>query len=273
MSHEEHRMCGWLFAPFAAIGRHWEILARATTIALKTKFAGSLLGLIWLVVGPLLLLSLYATIYAVIFKIRPTGMTQIGYVLYVFSGLVPFLAFSAGLTAGTMSLTVNKELLLNTVFPAEFVPLREVLSNSLTIVTGLALVAIINLVVGTYSIWWLLLPVVILFQLMFVTGIVWLLSLANLVIRDIEQLLSLITIALLIVTPIAYTPDMIPASLKAIIYVNPLSYYVIAFQYILVLNTMPPIEILIIGSVISIFSFCGGYYVFRRAKQVMFDYV
>jgi len=266
-------MTAWLSAPFVSIYGYRRVLGRTLVQSLKANFAGSILGVVWLILGPLLLLILYALIYAVVFQVRPVGMSQTGYILYVFSGLVPFLAFSAALNAGTTSLSTNKELLLSTVFPPELVPLRIVIANSATILSGVVIIGVISAFTGHLSWAWLAIPIVALGQLMFVIGVVWVLSLANLLIRDIQQLLMYATISLLIVTPIAYTPEMIPDSLKAVIYLNPLSYYIISFQHIFVLGRVPPAEIATIGCLLSILSFCGAHAIFNRAKQVFLDHV
>jgi lipopolysaccharide transport system permease protein len=241
-------------------------------VELRSLYAGSLLGLFWVVVGPIVLLSLYAVIYIFIFRIRPTTLSQGMYVLHIFSGLVPFMAFSASLFAGSTSLSLNKQVLLNTVFPAELVPLRAVLVNSVTIVSGLAVVCLLGAFLGQLSAWVLLLPLIIVLQVMFVAGLVWILSLANLVLRDIQPILTFVLLALLIATPIAYTPDMIPGGLAPIIWCNPLAYFVMSYQYALVLQTMPPIHIAAAALIAGVTSFGFGYWVFQRAKLVMFDY-
>ena len=67
------------------------LLWRSVLVSLRQRFAGSTLGLAWHVLGPAILLLLYAMIYLVIFRVRPVGMDPLTYVLYIFSGLVPLL--------------------------------------------------------------------------------------------------------------------------------------------------------------------------------------
>ena len=265
-------MLRWLTAPFRILLENWDVFGRTTLVALRATYAGSALGIVWLALGPVLLLALYALIYAVVFKVRPVDMSQFGYVLYVFSGLVPFIAFSTALNAGATALSANKEVLLSTMFPPELVPLRVVIANSMSIVVGLALICAISAAAGQVSWSWLLLPLFVVLQTMFVAGLVWVLSLLNLVMRDVQQMLLFLTIALLIVTPIAYTPSMTPASLKPVIYLNPLSYYVISFQHIIVHQSAPPYELFAPAAAISVASFCGAFWAFQKAKQLFFDF-
>lgn len=258
--------------PFMTIFRHRKILLRTTLVDLKGLYAGSLLGIVWIGIGPLLLLCLYASIYLVIFRFRPTELTQVGYVLYIFSGLVPFLAFSSSLGSGAASLASNKQVLLNTVFPAELLPFRAVLVNSVSLLAGLVIVLVVDAALDQPSVWAMALPVLVVLQIMFTAGVIWVISLANLVVRDIQQSLTYVTLALLIATPIAYTPDMIPPTLQPLIWINPLAYYVICYQHVLVLNAMPPTWAMIAATIAALVSFTVGFRMFQHAKQVIFDY-
>lgn len=262
-----------LVAPVRLFWRHALILYQTSLVEIRGLYAGSQLGLFWLLLGPALLLSLYAFIYAVVFNVRPSDMTQVEYIIYIFCGLIPFLGFSAALVSGVTSLSANKSILSNTVFPAELIAFRAVIVSAVTMCMGLLLVCMADVLRGEATMTLLLLPVVIVLQTMFLVGLVWILSLLNLVFRDVQQFVNYITIMLLIASPIAYTPSMIPETMKLVIYLNPLSYYVVAFQDLILLNTLPPINIMVIGAVLAITSFSLGFWVFQKAKQGLFDYV
>ncbi|GAM97930.1 O-antigen export system permease protein RfbD [alpha proteobacterium U9-1i] len=261
-----------LSAPFVAINKHRSILLRTTWVEIRSAYAGSVLGVIWVIVGPLLMLSVYALTYAVIFKVRITTMTTTEYVLYVFCGIVPFLAFAQALSAGTLSLSSNRAVMLNTVFPAEMIPLRSVLVGSASMATGSIILLFSDFAFSSPSWTFALVPIVALFLLMFTTGVCWLLSLAALLVRDLAQMIYFITMMLLILTPIAYTPEMIPDEMKSLMYGNPLYYFVICFQYLIILDQIPPVSTLIAGGAMSLIVFAFGYSVFRRSKQVFYDF-
>jgi lipopolysaccharide transport system permease protein len=77
---------------------------------------------------------------------------------------------------------------------------------------------------------------------------------------------------LLIITPIAYTPDMIPDEMKTLMQFNPLYYFVTCFQYIIILDQVPPVNTLLTGAIVSVAFFTVGYSVFHRSKQVFYDF-
>jgi len=261
-----------LIAPFAAIVRHHSILLRTTWVDIKASFAGSVLGVVWVIVGPLLMLSVYALTYAVIFKVRIPSLSTSEYVLYVFCGIVPFLAFAQSLSSGTLSLSSNRAVMLNTVFPAEMIPLRSVLVGSASMVTGTLILLFSDFMWSRPSWLFLLIPIVMVFQIMFSAGVCWLLSLAALLVRDLQQLVYFITMMLMIITPIAYTPDMIPEGMQTLMLFNPLYYFVTCYQYIIILDRIPPADTLIIGALVATFFFALGYSVFHRSKQVFYDF-
>ena len=124
----------------------------------KTKYIGSILGSFWVVFLPLLQLSIYAVLYAFIFRVRPSGLDEFGYVLLVFSGLVPLLSFSEMLNGATGSLSTNKSILLNTVFPAELIPLRAALAASVPGIAGLCITIFYGLTLGRSGIAILVIP-------------------------------------------------------------------------------------------------------------------
>lgn len=263
----------FITGPIGLIAHNAYLLSRTTIVELRIQYAGSLLGMFWVVLGPILLLSIYTAVYAFIFRVRPETLTVEEYILYVFSGLVPFLAFSASLTQGAMALASNKQVLLSTVFPPDLLPVRSVLIASLILPVGLCLIIAADVIWGTPSlINFLVVPFLIL-QIMFLSGIAWILSLLTIVIRDIQQLLQYATILLLIITPIAYTPDMIPKKLQLLIYANPLCYYTTTFQYIISYEKLPPNEILLGTIIISLMSFYGGFWIFQKIKASFYDYV
>jgi lipopolysaccharide transport system permease protein len=187
------------------------------------------------------------------------------------SGLLPFLGFAEALSMGTSSLSSKKSLLLNTVYPSELIPLQAVLSSHMTLFVGVFLLVASSLILlHTLSYTIIAIPYLILLQLMFTAGIVWFLSILNLLIKDIQQSLSFVTMLLMIMSPIAYTPAMVPSSLKLLIYMNPFSYYVWSYQDLFVRGIIT--HNLVIATCISVISFVLGYSFYTKTKKVFYEF-
>ncbi len=130
----------------AAIVSHLRLLASITRVELAKRYAGSVLGLAWVVLQPALLLSVYLFVYMVIGGRGTVSISKnFEFVLYVFCGLVPYLGFMEALTTGGLSIKQNINLVKNVMLPIELIPVRSVIvgmaSEFVSIVLVLLLVA------------------------------------------------------------------------------------------------------------------------------------
>jgi lipopolysaccharide transport system permease protein len=240
----------------------------------RQRYAGSLLGSLWAILYPLALLSFYATIYVVVFKVRATGLTPSGYTVMVMAGLVPIIMFSEALSMGLSSIQSQKSLLLNTVFPAELMPVRAVLAGQVPSAGALAITFTAAMWQGQSSLLLVVfvVPVIWLFLVLFVIGLSWILSLVVLVARDVQQAIGIVFMAVMVLSPMGYTPAMVPEGLKFIIWLNPMSYFVLCFQSVLAFGRFPDPTVFATAALLGTISFAGGLYFFRRTKFVFMDY-
>ncbi len=252
---------------------HAGLLLRVTWSDLGRRYAGSFLGLGWVVIAPAVLFGLYAVIYLLVFRVQVPGLDRGAYVLYIFSGLVPYLMTAEALTAGVGSVVVNRSILNSTVFPIDLAPVKAVLAAQGSMVVGM-IVTVGGVVAAGRAHWTLLLiPVVWALQLLALVGVAWILSLVNVVFRDLQNLIGLLLVILMVASPIAYTPSMVPASVRAVLVLNPLAYFVLAYQKILVLGHVPDLASSLVIVLGSLALFVGGGWFFARVKSVMVDYV
>lgn len=258
--------------PIKLIVNNYHLLASTTRSEIKQKNAGSVLGNAWLILAPLLFLSVYSVIYIMVFNLQPKNLTQLDYVLYIFCGLVPFMAMSETLNTCTSSLLSNKNLLKNTTFPIEILPVKSVIMAHVGFVAGMILVIVFGILLGHVSLVWLFIPVILCLQLMFMIGLSWILSLVNIVVRDTQQFLFILTLILMVASPIAYLPDMVPSKLSGLINWNPFAKYIISYQSIIVYETLPSFDVLISMSLVSFFSFFGGFRLFHRLRNAVVNY-
>ena len=101
----------------------------------------------------------------------------------------------------------------------------------------------------------------------------WFISLLNVLFRDIQNLLTPVLIIMLIISPIAYTPSIVPHSLRPLIILNPFSYFVVGYQQVLTLGIVPSPAHFAAIIVLALVPFVGGSWFFAKAKRVIVDYV
>ena len=108
---------------------------------------------------------------------------------------------------------------------------------------------------------------------MFEIGLVWVLSSINVMVRDLQNVIALIIIMLMMLSPIADPGEAIPAMYSGFLKLNPLYYYIVANQKLLMYQTMPAKEIWIPMILMGLGFFVIGYQLFIRMKRVFVDNV
>lgn len=239
----------------------------------RQRYAGSILGSFWAILYPVLMVAFYATVYVVVFRVRVPNLSPEVYTVLVMSGLSAILMFSESLATGLGAIVNHRSLLLNTVFPAELLPPRSVLASQMPSLISLVLACIAATLLGSASSAALIVvPITWIFLVMFLIGLVWIFSLVALVLRDIQQGINIVNMSMMVLSPMAYTPDMVPSTLKFIIWINPISYFVLCLQAPLALGTWPPPAAMVGAACLGIGTFMLGLLFFRRARFVFVDY-
>jgi len=251
---------------------HRKVLLGISYNEFKGRYAGSILGIGWCVFNPLIMLTVYATVYLLIFKVRVPYLSSTSYVLYIFAGLMPFLMTNEALSGGVGSIVANRAALHNVVFPIDLAPVKAVLQSQVPMIVGLVVILTTLFVLGEIRLTIFLLPVIWFFHIVGLIGLIWILSLINLVFRDLQNIIGILMFIVMVLSPIAYTPEMLPSNLKIIARVNPLAYFIIAYQKVIVLGIIP-IKEMIAFSILSVTLFAVGGYFFYKAKGVFLDYV
>lgn len=257
----------------AYVVTHWRLLWRVTRSESRSRYAGSLLGGGWVVLAPLLILGVYAAVYLVIFPLRPDGLSPMQYVLYIFAGLAPFLALAEALGLGVASVAASRSVLSNVVFPIDLVPAKAVLMAQGPVLAAAPLLLAGTAATGRLSWTAMFVPVLFVLNVLAVIGLMWVLSLLNVVFRDLQNLVGPIVMMLLIASPIAYTPGMVPGAMRLLILLNPFAYFVIAYQKLWVLGELPTLFEGVAIVAITVVSLGAGGWFFARAKRALLDYV
>jgi lipopolysaccharide transport system permease protein len=248
------------------------ILIATTKVEISKRYAGSALGLVWVGLYPLLLLSVYLFVYLVVFKMRFPGYSEMDYVLYVFAGLVPYIGLSEAIQAGTQSIKQNIHLVKNVMLPIEIVPVRAVAAALVGQVVLLILVAGLAALNGTLSPFIITLPLVLALQFLFLLGLVFVLSAVALVVQDTTHFVNLAIMLLMFLSPIGFRADMLPKGYAPLVWANPISYLLDAYRVVLLSNHPASAIMLALYASISIGFFVLGATFFQRFKGVLVDY-
>ena len=227
--------------------------------------------------APLVMLLIYAFVFGVVFQARwghGTEQNLVNFAIVIFCGISAFNIFQECLLRAPMTVVSQPNLVKKVVFPTETLVLSLMGASLFQGVINFALVIIANYIV-THTVHWtiVLLPLTLLPLVFFTLGIAWLLASLGVFFRDIQQVVGLLANALLFLTPIFFSLEALPASLKTFALLNPLAIIVEAVRKVVLWGTIPDLLSL---SLCFVFSWCVmqfGYAVFMRTKPAFADVI
>lgn len=192
---------------------------------LRSRFIGSYTGWLWLLINPLLLLAVYALVFGVIFQARVPEGLDVPFVIWLAIGLWPWLAFSEAILRASESMPQHANLISKVALPRELLALSSATSSFLLQVVGYIVVLISISLMGApihlSGIPHALLILAILFTLACGLGLV--AAALRVFLRDLEQLLPTLLMFCFFLTPIIYSPQMLPDHLQNWILLNPMA--------------------------------------------------
>jgi ABC-2 type transport system permease protein len=245
------------------IYRHtlWDMARRQ----LKTKYAGSKLGIWWAVITPLLLAASINFVFTTAFKIEIKN-----YALFVLSGLIPWFFFSSALNEAANSFAGNSPILKQAIFPREFIPLSIVLANLMNFLISLIFLLPLFIILNPQVIKFLpLLIGIIVIYAIFLSGLGVLFSVINVFFRDLSHLLSFALMVWFWITPVFYFLESIEFPFRWVCLFNPMTYFVILFQAALFWAKAPSFADIFTVLLLSASFFILGYSFFKKKEPLL----
>lgn len=239
---------------------------------IKAKFVGSFAGFLWAFINPLAQIFIYTFVFSFIFQMKLSRL-EIGtdnFVIYLLSGLFPWIAFSEGLSRATGGLLENSNLITKVVFAVELVPTTYV--SSAYILNGLGyMLVLVGLALKGLAGWaWMWIPIVTGLLWLFTLGLAAFLSALCVFLRDTQQILGIVIFMWFYLTPILYPLSMVPASFQNYLKINPLFSFIEIYHQIILRHIMDW-ELLFIAILWTILSISLGFFFFNRLKPSFAD--
>lgn len=217
------------------IFRYRSLLLTLTSRELKARYRGSVLGYLWSLVNPIMLLVVYSFVFTTIFQPRDPDVAP--YALFLATGIFPWFWISTAWVEGTGALLANAGLIRKASFPAELLPLVSVFANlvhfsfALPVLVGAWIVfGQLGHSVGGWSA--LLAPLVVLIQLPMVAGLALGFSALNVHFKDTKDILNNLLTLLFFMTPILYSLKALDGFriLQRVVALNPFTPFLQAYQ-------------------------------------------
>lgn len=204
---------------------------------LQQRYQATMLGKLWLVLQPLLMLLVYAFVFGHVLNIRfdqASNTNNIQFAFYVMAGLIAFNSVADALTRATTCLTDNRQLLLNSDLPVWVLPAVPVLVSlfleALMILVFLIVIAVIEQ--HWLSSFWFI-PILLLIRGCFSLALAYLFSVFNVFVRDIAQALPMMLMGLMLLSPVFYPVSQVPEPFQAFYFWNILTHLLEAYRQVL----------------------------------------
>ena len=259
--------------------RHNYLLYALVKRDVVMRYKGSLFGLIWSIIEPVVLLVIYTVVFGGLFGLRLKDDPSLSaYALDVFCGIVVWMAISEGLNRCTGVILENTSLVKKVIFPGEVLPLKVVLSAIFHQCIGLGTLLLGMLILGKSISWyWLLIPLLLIPQILLTAGIGWFVASITVFIRDVRQVISLGTLCWMFLTPIFYPENLFRTAFNGRfafwITLNPVASLIHNYRQILLRGKMPDWNGFIYTLVLGIILFLSGLWWFNRIKRSFVDVI
>ena len=266
---------GAFFDALATFYRRRWLLRYFVQRQVTRKYKKSYLGFAWAFLSPLIWVFFLTLIFSEIVGLRfrvVEGDPTLNFGLYLYCGLLPFLAFSEAANKGLNTITGNKGLVQQVVFPLELLPLANVITSMIDKIFGLGALLVVLLVFGRELHWTIsLLPLIIVLQLVFVLGLTYFMAILGTYLPDVGEMTRPVIRGMFFFTPIIWTPDRLPEDLRWVVDYNPLAYLVEAYRDLILNGELPGGMATLYFTLFSVALFVVGFALFVRLKPQFAD--
>lgn len=259
------------------LARHRGLLHTLVARELKARYRGSVLGFLWSLVNPALLLIVYSVVFGLILPAR--GVEVEPYALFLVTGLFPWIWLASSLVEGSNAFLANGSLLRKAVFPASVLPMVPVFSNLVHFLFALPVLLAAFLLARAFgyeigALTALLFPLVVLIQIPLVAGLALGLGALNVHFKDVKDILSNVLTLLFFLTPVLYPLEAVPHPLLWwVVRLNPFTPFTLAYQQVLFFEVVPDLTLWAQMISVSAVAWLLGTALFQRLADTLVEAV
>ena len=258
--------------------RYWFLMTQLISRDFKVKYKRSVLGIIWSLLNPILMMSVMAIVFSQMFRFKVEG---INYLVYLMTGLIMFNYFSQASTMAMTSVVDNFTLINKVYIPKYIFPVAKCLfigiDFTLTLIPWLAIIGLSYFGLGQYTchfnIYYLILPYIFICMFLFTVGVGLLLSCVSVFLRDVWHIYGIILTLWNYLTPVFYSVEILPEKLQFLMKFNPMYQFLTAARSIVLYGQRPSFTTMGILAFIGGGMLLFGSFVFRKKQDKFIYYV
>jgi len=251
------------------------LLFQMTKREVVGRYQGSVIGLAWSFLNPLMMLAIYTFVFGVIFSARwqNTG-GHADFAMNLFAGLVVFNIFSECLNRAPMLVLSNVSYVKKVVFPLHILPVTVLLSALFHALVSLGILLLFYIFIHGWPHWSvILLPLVWAPLAMLTLGCSWFLASLGVYLRDIGQVVGVATTALLFLSPVFFPASALPGTVRQWAFLNPLTLPIGQTRALVIHGDMPDWPQLATYAVVSVLIAGMGYVWFDKTRKGFADVI
>lgn len=247
-----------------------DLLAQLVSKDLKLKYRRSVLGYLWSILNPLLIMLVMVLVFSSYFRFDVAN-----YPVYLIIGQTIYNYVNNATTHAIYSITDNGALLKKVYVPKYIFPLSKVTSDMMDFIFSLGAMVLVMVVTRTpFSMYLILLPYVAIQVYVFTLGMGMFLAQAAVFFRDVRYIYNVFLTAWLYATPIFYPISILPGKIRWVVtHLNPLYYYIEQFRCIVLERMLPSPVLVFRGCVISVIFLVVGLFFFRKNQDKFILYI
>ncbi|MBV8864653.1 MAG: ABC transporter permease [Acidobacteriaceae bacterium] len=254
---------------FTDTWRYRQLIWALALKELKIRYKRSVLGFLWALLNPLLLMVVLSVVFSTIMAANIPH-----FAIFLLSVLLPWTFFSQSLSYAAESIVGNGDLIKKVRVAKLVFPVAAVVSNMINfLLSMIPLVLIVIAMRHPIHLTWLYLPVPLLALTIFTLGATFFFAAANVYYRDVAHILQVLLNVLFYVTPIIYSIDLIPAKDRWLLKLNPLQYMLNGFRLSVYYGLMPSVNSIIACFVCAFGMLAFGFWLFRKHQDEFVFYV
>lgn len=259
--------------PLRTITSRWSLIRSMVMRDIRGRYAGSFGGAFWTILHPLLMMIAYWFVFGLVLRARfGDDDRPSNFVLYFLAGMLPWLAFSEAVGRAPSVVMEHASFVKKLVFPLEILPLNLVIAGLFSEFFGLLIFVGGLLITGrdiTLTALWL--PLILVPQVLFTTGMSWFLAGLGVIFRDLGQLMGFILTVWMFTTPIFYPETSLPQDYLWVFDKNPIFVLVDSYRAVLLEDSAPPWAPLAWLTAGSAVVFVAGHAWFYKLKKSFAD--
>ncbi len=260
---------------FSSPWRNRSLIIQMVRREVVGRYRGSLMGMLWSFINPVLMLAVYTFVFSVVFKAKwgeGASDSKLDFALILFVGMIVYGIFAESVNRAPALIVGNANFVKKVVFPLDILPWVAMGATLFHAVVSVGVWTVLFVIVKGYLPWTIaLLPLVVLPLVLLTMGCTWFLASTAVYLRDVAQTTGIITTVLMFLSPIFYPAAALPERYRPLLELNPLTFPVEQARELMVWGRAPALGALLAYTFVSLVVALFGLAWFQKTRRGFAD--